>query len=112
MARADRLERLDLRRAELEVEYREVLTTALRKVASGVWGLFGHHKDRAAHAKFAPVVEQLGETGDEIDDLRRQLGLNPFDLHREFLASRGPVSSDSVGEPKQAQAWLAKLEAA
>jgi hypothetical protein len=46
---------------------------------------------------------------DEIDDLRDQLDMEPFALHREFLAARGPVQSDAVGEPKQAQAWLERL---
>ncbi len=86
-----------------------MLTAALRKAASGIWGLFGHTQDRVGRAKFAPMVEQLENIGEEIDDLRGQLGLESFELHRIFLASRGPVSSDRVGEPKQAQAWLDRL---
>ena len=30
---------------------------------------------------------------------------------REFLASRGPVDAQAVGEPRQAQAWLQRLAA-
>lgn len=110
MAKADRLERLDIRRAELGAEYTEALMAALRKTAAGSWGLFDHKPDRAAQAKVAPVVAHLNETGEEIDDLRDQLGLEAFGLHREFLASRGPVASSAVGEPRQAQAWLERLE--
>lgn len=110
MAKADRLERLDNRRAELEAEYREALVAALQQCAAGSWGLFAHTKDRAAQAKWAPIVTQLCDAGQEIDDMRDTLGLEPFALHAEFEASRGPVPSTAPGEPKQAAAWLRRLE--
>ena len=109
MAKADRLERLDIRRAELEDAYRTALIAALQKAAAGSWGLFDHNKDRVMRAKIAPVVDHLTETGEEIDGLRDQLGLAPFDLHRDFLASRGPVPPSAPGEPKQARVWLQKM---
>lgn len=109
MARADRLERLDARRAEMERDYTDVLIGALRTTAAGRWGLFDHQKDKAARARVAPVVAQLQELAEEIDEAREQLAMEPFALHREFLGARGPVSSSAVGEPKQAQAWLARL---
>lgn len=109
MSRADRLERIDMRRLELEAEYEDVLLAALQKVSAGSWGLFGHTKDRAAHAKWQPVVTDLCDRGEEIDQLRDQLGLQPFALHEEFEASRGPVASAAPGEPKQAKAWLDRL---
>jgi hypothetical protein len=109
MAKADRLERLDARRVELEAEYEATLIAALRTTAAGSWGLFGHRKDRQAEAKYAPVVAELTETGEAIDTMRAQLGIEPFALHRDFLASRGPVASSAAGEPKQAQAWLDRL---
>ncbi|MCE7797716.1 hypothetical protein LWE61_14290 [Sphingobium sufflavum] len=109
MARADRLERLDTRRAELETEYREALIAALQSTAAGVWGLFDHSRDKAARAKVAPVVTALCDLGEEIDAMRDQLGLEPFDLHAEFEKSRGPVAPSAPGEPKQAAAWLERL---
>lgn len=109
MSRADRLERLDTRRLELEAEYEAVLLDALHRVAAGSWGLFGHNKDRAAHAKWQPTVTDLCDRGEEIDQLRTSLGLEPFALHEEFEASRGPVASNAPGEPKQARAWLERL---
>jgi hypothetical protein len=109
MAKADRLERLDMRRAELEDEYRTALIDALRVTASGKWGLFDHNKDRNARAAIAPVIDNLAEIGEAIDGMREQLMMPPFELQQEFLAARGPVRSDAVGEPKQAQAWLARL---
>lgn len=111
MAKAQRLERLDIRRLELEAEYKEALTAALRKAAAGSWGLFAHNDDRSARAKWEPIVTDLCDRGRDIDEMREQLGLEPFRLHEEFEASRGPVSSNAPGEPKQAQAWLDRLTA-
>jgi hypothetical protein len=112
MAKADRLERLDLRRCELEMEYRQALVAALRRAAAGQWGLFEHNQDKRLRAHWAPTVDGLSEMGDAIDQMRDQLAMEPFALHREFLASRGPVASSAVGEPKQARKWLDRLESA
>lgn len=109
MARADRLERLETRRIELEAEYNQELVAALRTTASGVWGLFDHNQDRGMRAKVAPVVASLESLAESIDAAREQLLMEPFALHREFLASRGKVASNAVGEPKQARAWLDRL---
>lgn len=95
----------------LEADYRAALVAALGATAAGQWGLFGHNVDKHAQASAAPVVAELTEIGEMVDAIRDQLGLEPFALHREFLDSRGPVKSSAVGEPKQARAWLAKLEA-
>lgn len=112
MAKADRLERMDLRRAELEEEYRAALIAALRDTAAGRWGLFDHQKDKAAKARAAPVIAALSDLAEEIDAMRDTLGLEPFALHGEFLAARGPAAADAVGEPRQAKAWLEKMGAA
>ena len=110
MAKADRLEAFDLRRVELEAEYKTALIAALRQTASGTWGLFDHLEDRSARAKIAPVIETLDDLAQEIDRLRSRLDLAPFALHAEFTASRGRAAAHAVGEPKQAQAWLERLE--
>ncbi len=112
MAKADRLSRLDANRLVLEAEYTDALVAALRIAASGKWGLFDHNKDRAARATIAPVIENLGEIGEAIDKARAQLGMPQFELQQEFLAARGPVGPQAVGEPKQARAWLDRIEAA
>jgi len=109
MAKADRLARLDARRAELEAEYMAALVAALRTTAAGKWGLFDHKGDRWTRAAFAPVVDNLNELGETIDAARDQLGLPPYEDHRRFVASRGPVGPEAMGEPKQAQAWLDRL---
>ena len=111
MAKADRLERLDIRRAELEADYTVALIAALRVTAAGKWGLFDHTGDRSARAALAPVIAELSDLGEAIEKTREQLGLPSFDLHPEFLAARGKPDSQAVGEPKQAQAWLARLNA-
>jgi len=112
MSKAKRLSRLDDRRVELEAEYREALVAALQTTAAGQWGLFDHKQDKLARAALAPTLAQLNEMGAELDDLREQLAMEPFALHREFLAARGPVASHAPGEPKQAQAWLDRLSRA
>jgi hypothetical protein len=106
MAKADRMNRLDSNRLDLEADYTAAFTDALNVAASGKWGLFDHNKDRAARAAIAPVIENLAEMGRAIDKMRDQLSMPPFELQRQFLAARGPVDSQAVGEPKQAQAWL------
>lgn len=111
MAKADRLERLDVRRIEVEAEYREALIAALRVTAAGRWGLFDHQKDKAARARTAPVIAALEELADEIEGMRDTLGLEPFALHQDFMAVRGPAAADAVGEPKQAKIWLEQLGA-
>lgn len=109
MARADRLERLETRRVELEADYTAALVTALQKTAAGSWGLFGHQQDRAAITRAEPILAELTDLAATIDAAREQLLMEPFALHREFLAARGKVASNAVGEPKQARAWLDRM---
>ncbi|MEP7221269.1 MAG: hypothetical protein ABI673_01235 [Novosphingobium sp.] len=110
MARADRLSRLDERRAQLEEDYAAALIAALQVTAAGKWGLFDHRQDRHDRKAAAPLVDELCEMGGEIDAMRAQLFMEPFALHAEFDASRGPVAATAPGEPKQALAWLARLK--
>ena len=109
MARADRLARMDERRAELEDAYRAALIAALEHTASGKPGLFGHKEHSGPKRAPPPAVIELRAIGAEIGELRETLGLEPFSFHREFEASRGPVSAQAPGEPKQAKAWLERL---
>tara|TARA_R110000824_G_scaffold37547_3_gene115451 strand:- start:1235 stop:1591 length:357 start_codon:yes stop_codon:yes gene_type:complete len=109
MSKADRLDRLDARRSELEAEYTAALLAALRIAASGKAGLFDHDGDRRSRSAVAPTIDNLNELGQEIDRARELLFMPPFELHQQFLASRGPVGPQAVGEPKQARAWLDRL---
>ena len=111
MAKIDRLGRLDTQRIEMEAEYRAALIAALTRTAAGHWGLFDHHDDRRTRAAMAPTFDLLCELGDAIDGARERLAMARFDLHREFLASRGKPSPSAPGEPKQARAWLDRLAA-
>lgn len=94
----------------MEAEYTAALLAALRVTAAGKAGLFDHKPDRSTRAAIAPVIAELQELADAIDDARERLALPEFTLHREFLAARGKPSPQAVGEPKQAQAWLQRLE--
>lgn len=109
MAKADRLARLDLRRIELEAEYRAALVAALSVTAAGKRGLFDHNGDRVSRAAVAPIISDLTETAEMIDDARSRLGIEPFALHQQFLSARGRPGAQAVGEPKQARAWLDTL---
>ena len=109
MGRIDRLERLDQRRADLEVEYRATLLAALERTAAGKPGLFNRRADKRERAAVAPVVDELRELGEAIDALREQLMIEPFALHRDFFDARGPVAPSAVGEARQAKQWLERL---
>ena len=109
MAKIDRLERLDQRRADLEGEYRATLIAALERTAAGKPGLFNHRVDRREREAVAPVIEELRGLGEAIDALRKQLMVEPFALHGEFFDARGPVAPSAVGEPRQAKQWLERL---
>lgn len=111
MAKIDRMERLDAQRVDLEAEYRAKLVAALKEAAAGKWGLFGHNEHLFRKAALPTVVAELRDLGEEIDAMRDRLMLEPFALHAEFMASRGRVSAQAVGEPKQARAWLERLSA-
>ena len=109
MAKIDRLERIDQRRADLEAEYRATLTAALERTAAGKPGLFNHRADKREREAVAAVIEELRDLGAAIDGLRNQLMIEPFALHRDFFDARGPVASSAVGEPRQAKLWLERL---
>ena len=110
MHRVERLERLDRRRGGLEEDYREALIAALNVTAAGSWGLYDHRQDKHVRARAASAVAELQELAETIAELREQLMIDePFALHEQFLAARGPVRAQAVGEPKQARAWLERL---
>ena len=109
MARADRLERLDRKRSDLEADYTAALVEALEQTVAGAWGLFDHRQDRSDRARVAPVIAQLAELAEAIDEARDGLGMEPFELHTTFLAERGKPGAEAVGEPKQARAFLDRL---
>ena len=110
MAKADRFEKFEQQRISLEAEYHAALLAALRATAAGKWGLFAHKKDKGAIAATAPIIEELDDLAAASDAQRAKLMMEPFSLHPKFMASRGPVDPSHVGEPKQAQTWIDRLE--
>jgi hypothetical protein len=105
----NKVDRLAERLTVLEDEYRARLINALSRCAAGRWGLFGHNDHLRPDAPVDPEVGELLDLGLEIERIRDRLGLKAFALHTRLMASRGPQSSNAVGEPKQAQAWLDEL---
>ena len=109
MAKPDRLARLDAQREDLETDYRDTLIAALEKTANGSLGLFDRSSDRRVRSAIAPTIDALKEMGTEIDAMRDRLMLDPYALHRDFFAARGPVSPSAPGEQKEARLWLDRL---
>lgn len=104
----DKAERLSQQLAELEREYRDVLTTALQECADGRWGLFGHNEHLHPSAG-SSKVDDLRELAASINRLKARLGENLFPLHEDFEAARGRADANDPGEPKQAKTWLERL---
>lgn len=104
----DRTERLSRHLDELEREYVAVLTRALNDCADGRWGLFGHNEHLHSYGVPAELAE-LRNLARAINRLRVTSGDEPYSLHEEFEAARGPADANDPGEPKQAKAWLKRL---
>ena len=111
MAKPDRLARLDAQREDLETDYRDTLVAVLEKTAAGALGLFDRSTDRRVRAAIAPTIDSLAEMGADIAAMRERLMMEPFALHRDFFAARGPVKASAVGEQKEARLWLDRLNA-
>lgn len=109
MAKIDRLERVDQRRADLEADYRATLIAALEQAAAGKPGLFNRRADKRERDAVAGTIAELRELGDSIDGAREQLMMEPFALHHAFFDARGPVAPSAVGEARQAKQWLERL---
>ena len=104
----DRTERVSRHLDELEREYLAVLTRALNDCADGRWGLFGHNEHLHSYGVPAELAE-LRSLARAINQLRGSKGDDPYPLHEELEAARGPVDANDAGEPKRAQAWLKRL---
>jgi hypothetical protein len=102
-------QRLSQQLDELEREYRAVLTKALTDCARGRWGLFGHN-EHLIPVENPPELDELRDLAQTINRLRKRIGEVPFPLHQEFESMRGRAGANDPGEPKQAQAWLRRLE--
>ena len=98
-----------------ESAYEERLLSALRVCAVGSWGLLGANDSVKAtqSGKYAspdPAWMELSERGEEIEDLRKSLGLGPFTLHERLLEyRRQAVGANAKGEPRLAQQFLDEL---
>jgi hypothetical protein len=103
--------RLQRELCAMEADFREQLLRALRMCEQGFWGLFrqntGIYAERAFEESGGASLAQLGE---EIDGIRRQLGVEePFELYARLLRMSGHKDANYPGEPKLASAWLVEL---
>jgi hypothetical protein len=110
-----RQERLERELASLEEEFRRELVAALRDCAAGHWGVLGQNTPPADLAHLdrlyrSPAAERLLALGEEIEAVRRRLGLSePFGLLVRFLEMRDRRGANLPGEPRRAREWLMEL---
>lgn len=117
MSRAARRQKSEAQLRSLEEQFSAELVVALRECAAGTWGLFGRN-DQVIEGQPEPLkkilksrrAEKLIEDGDEIEQLRRELGFTePFSKYRRFLEFRQMRGSNVLGEPKLAMQFLKEL---
>jgi hypothetical protein len=117
MSRATRRQKLEAKLKQLESDFLDLLLDALKKCASGEWGLFGQND--AALEQYSPrlqaqlssgVAETLLQLGDEITAARASLGIQePFKPFATYLAYRQRRAPNEPGEPKLASELLVEL---
>lgn len=116
MSRAARRQKSEAQLRSLEEQFSAELVAELRECASGTWGLFGRN-DLVIEVQRKPLkemltskrAEKLIEDGDEIQQLRQELGLTEFPLFRRFLDFREMHGSNVPGEPKLAAQFLEEI---
>jgi hypothetical protein len=110
VSRSSRRQKTETQLRVLEEQFVADLIAALKECAAGRWGLFGQN-DLVIDISRPKVVEKLLEEGEEIEVLRRELGVtesfHPFKRFLEFRQMRG---SNVPGEPKLAMQFLKELQ--
>jgi hypothetical protein len=106
MSRASRRQKTEHQLRLLEEQFTENLIVALKKCASGQWGMFTPGFFLKSKVKDHPLLGQ----GDEIMRLRRELGIaEDFPLFQRYLFYRQLRSSNTAGEPKLALQFLTEI---
>jgi hypothetical protein len=106
VSRATRIRKTEHQLRLLEEQFTENLIVALKKCASGQWGMFTPGFFFRSKVKDHPLLGQ----GDEIMRLRRELGIvEDFPLFQRYLFYRQLRSSNTPGEPKLASQFLREL---
>jgi hypothetical protein len=102
---------------KLEEDFTADLISALHECAAGKWGIFGRN-DAIIECQPGPLREmlqsgvaaRLTKAGEEIEQLRRRLGiLDPLPPFQRYLQYRQMQSANSPGEPKLAIQFLKEL---
>lgn len=109
MSRAARRQKSVAQLRSLEEQFSTDLIAALRECAAGAWGMFGQN-DLVIEWSRPKIVDKLIQDGDEIEELRRELGFTePFQPFKRFLELRQMRGSNVPGEPKLAMQFLKEL---
>jgi hypothetical protein len=100
----------EMRLAEIEEEFRELLLSCLRQCAAGRWGLFGQndHIDNYELYYGWPEAKRLRGLAQELRSIQIEFGQanKTCELFLELCALRG---QNVPGEPKLAAEFLAKI---
>jgi hypothetical protein len=116
VSRAARRQKLEAQLRSLEEQFSSDLVAALRECAAGTWGLFGQNDALAVEmpllrSAYMKTAEALIHDGEEIEELRRELGFNEaFNPYKRFVEFRKMRGSNVPGEPKLAVQFLMELE--
>lgn len=99
-----------------EGDFRRTLIEALHECAGGVWGLFGRNEaafgrlSRQSRERFlSKDALDVIEIGHEIEALRAELGLPPYELYQRFLQYRAERDANAPGERTLARRFLTEL---
>src|SRR5262245_22757735 len=99
----------------LEAEFRYKLVIALRRCASGYWGLFGQRdlvEPELSRRFRPPELDELLSSGQAIEDIRDNLCVpDVFPLFERLKRMRAMKGANVLGEPRLAREWLAELGA-
>lgn len=113
MSRSKRRAKSEVQLRALEEQFTNDLLTALKECAAGTWGLLGRNDaiiEREWGSLRTGKATRLIEIGEEIESLRRQLGIaEPFSLFQRYLQYRQMQSANAPGEPKLATLFLKEI---
>jgi hypothetical protein len=95
----------------MESEFESRLLTALGRGERGAYGLFGKHGDfpESIWLPESHEGQALVELGQEIDQLRADLGIGGFALFATFMTYRARKDSNTPGDPKLAADFLRQI---
>jgi hypothetical protein len=99
------------RLAEIEKEFRPLLTSCLKECAAGRWGLFGQNDQVDHYERYWgwPEAKGLKNLAQELQSIKIEFGQTDQSCER-FLALCTLRGSNVPGEPRLAAEFLAEIE--